>query len=417
MDSHALSQLTHAAQNQAPDAMAALAHALVRTGRVEEAFSWYCRAAAAGDATARVETGRMLAYGIGCESDLRQALVYWQQAEQQGAPAALYLLASAALAETPLTLDAQAQARLLASATAGYAPALRAVAIQHGRVDHPAQQRQCVALLERAAAAGDVPAAALLAQRLLHGEGVPAQPAAAADLLLQLQAQGIAPLPELHVAPPLPVHTDDHAMHFEPPATRLHHHAAPRIEELHGVLSADECRLLMLLARPHLRPSQVVDPNDASTRRTPVRTSQGATLDPILEDFAARAAQARLAACAGLPLSHAEPLSVLCYVPGEHYRPHRDYLPPNTIAIDRPAAGNRLRTVCVYLNAVQAGGATDFPIAGVRVQPRAGAVVCFDNLLADGTPDPDSLHAGLPVDAGSKWLGTLWFRQRRYRDW
>ncbi|RFF68703.1 hypothetical protein D0A40_05290 [Xanthomonas campestris pv. raphani] len=104
-------------------------------------------------------------------------------------------------------------------------------------------------------------------------------------------------------------------------------------------------------------------------------------------------------------------------MPGEHYRPHRDYLPPNTIAIDRPAAGNRLRTVCVYLNAVQAGGATDFPIAGVRVQPRAGAVVCFDNLLADGTPDPDSLHAGLPVDAGSKWLGTLWFRERRYRDW
>ncbi len=283
MDSHALSQLTHAAQNQAPDAMAALAHALVRTGRVEEAFSWYCRAAAAGDATARVEAGRMLAYGIGCESDLRQALVYWQQAEQQGAPAALYLLASAALAETPLTLDAQAQARLLASATAGYAPALRAVAIQHGRVAHPAQQRQCVALLERAAAAGDVPAAALLAQRLLHGEGVPAQPAAAADLLLQLQVQGIAPLPELQVAPPLPVHTEDHAMHFEPPATRLHHHAAPRIEELHGVLSADECRLLMLLARPHLRPSQVVDPNDASTRRTPVRTSQAPRSIPSLK--------------------------------------------------------------------------------------------------------------------------------------
>ncbi|TQU03939.1 2OG-Fe(II) oxygenase superfamily protein, partial [Xanthomonas perforans] len=23
----------------------------------------------------------------------------------------------------------------------------------------------------------------------------------------------------------------------------------------------------------------------------------------------------------------------------------------------------------------------------------------------------------LPVTAGSKWLGTLWFRQQRYRDW
>lgn len=67
------------------------------------------------------------------------------------------------------------------------------------------------------------------------------------------------------------------------------------IEEVSAVLSADECRLLMLLARPHLRASQVVDPNDASTLRAPIRTSRGATLDPILEDFAARAAQARVA--------------------------------------------------------------------------------------------------------------------------
>ncbi|MBB3824119.1 hypothetical protein FHR50_000269 [Xanthomonas arboricola] len=81
------------------------------------------------------------------------------------------------------------------------------------------------------------------------------------------------------------------------------------------------------------------------------------------------------------------------------------------------AAGNRLRTVCVYLNAVEAGGQTDFPVAGVSVQPRAGSVVCFDNLHADGRPDPDSLHAGLPVVAGTKWLGTLWMRQQRYRDW
>ncbi|ASL02877.1 hypothetical protein XcvCFBP7113P_07290 [Xanthomonas citri pv. vignicola] len=44
-------------------------------------------------------------------------------------------------------------------------------------------------------------------------------------------------------------------------------------------------------------------------------------------------------------------------------------------------------------------------------------MVCFDNLHADGHPDGDSLHAGLPVPAGSKWLGTLWFRQQCYRHW
>ncbi|WP_040145856.1 prolyl hydroxylase family protein, partial [Xanthomonas citri] len=283
---------------------------------------------------------------------------------------------------------------------------------------HPERQRHCVALLERAAAGGDAVSAALLAERLLRGEGVPPQPDAAAQLLQQLQPLGMTALPAVDIAPPDPADdTADHRIAFAPRVGPVRRHTAPRIEEYAAVLSADECRLLMLLARPHLRASKVIDPNDASTQRAPIRTSRGATLDPIIEDFAARAAQARLAACAQLPLAHAEPLSVLCYAPGEQYRAHRDYLPPGTIAADRPTAGNRQRTVCVYLNDVGAGGDTEFPIAGVRVRPRPGTLVCFDNLHADGRPDADSLHAGLPVTAGSKWLGTLWFRQQRYRHW
>jgi hypothetical protein len=85
--------------------------------------------------------------------------------------------------------------------------------------------------------------------------------------------------------------------------------------------------------------------------------------------------------------------------------------------MDRPHAGNRTRTVCVYLNPVAAGGDTDFPVAGVRVAPEVGKAVIFDSLHADGTPNPDSLHAGLPVEDGEKWLATLWIRQGRYRVW
>jgi hypothetical protein len=101
----------------------------------------------------------------------------------------------------------------------------------------------------------------------------------------------------------------------------------------------------------------------------------------------------------------------------EHDR--RDQIPQAWDAIERdhPEAGNRARTICTYLNDVEAGGATEFPVPGVRVEPRAGAAVVFDNLLPDGRPDPDTLHAGLPVLRGEKWLATIWLRQRRYRDW
>ena len=92
-------------------------------------------------------------------------------------------------------------------------------------------------------------------------------------------------------------------------------------------------------------------------------------------------------------------------------------LPPGTLQMDRPHAGNRTRTVCVYLNAVEAGGATTFPVPGLSIDPLPGRAVVFDNLTHDGSPDPDSLHAGTPVEAGEKWLATLWIRQGRYRYW
>lgn len=147
----------------------------------------------------------------------------------------------------------------------------------------------------------------------------------------------------------------------------------------------------------------------------PVRTISDAAFDPLLEDLALRVVQLRIAIAAGMDLCHAEHLTVLRYAPGEQYRPHRDYLPQSTIARNHPQAGNRARTICVYLNDVDAGGATDLPMADVQVPAKAGSAVVFDNLLDDGTPDQDSLHAGLPVQRGEKWLATPWLRERAHR--
>lgn len=62
MQPSSLADLTRAAQRQQPGAINALAQALVRAGQPEQALSWYSRSAAAGDALAQVEAGRMRAY-------------------------------------------------------------------------------------------------------------------------------------------------------------------------------------------------------------------------------------------------------------------------------------------------------------------------------------------------------------------
>lgn len=370
------------------------AAACLAEGDAEQARNWFAHAAAV-DANARIELGRLLALGIGGEIDLPGAWAQWLAAESAGHPGAAYLLAT-----YPPGDDAEAQSRLLRAAAAGLPIAQRAQALARARQGDSLADSAALDLL-RQAAARDPIAALMLAARAARGEGMERDQALADRLHEQLAAHGQPPLPAVTPAPATPLQVL---------------HEQPRIAVADGVLGPDECRLLIALMRPHLRRSQVLAEGHDGQHVDAVRTSSSATVDRVIEDHAARRIQQRLAAAAGLPLLQAEAMSILRYAPGQQYRPHRDYLPPSALQADQPAAGNRVRTLCVYLNDVEAGGETEFPVAGVKVAPRAGRVVVFDNLDRHGHPDPDSLHAGLPVQRGEKWLGTLWFRERTYRQ-
>ncbi|GAA4868105.1 2OG-Fe(II) oxygenase [Luteimonas vadosa] len=394
------------------------ADALLSAGDFDAGFAAYQRAAEGGHRRAQVELARMHLYGI-VEGANPVAGVDWlSRAEAAGNPIAAYLMAMVALGGALAPRDQRINERLRLAIDEGLPPALRAAAIHFGRKPHPEDQALCIRLLERAAEGGDRVAACLLAERLANGEGTPAQPEAAEDLWRQLESQGVARLPAVSAGPPRQAGSTPRHLALEdvlsaPSSTVLS--KQPRVAVVDGLLSADECRLLIATSQPMLRGSQTTDPDTGDAIAMPIRTSSDASLDPIQEDFALRAVQLRLCAAAGVDLVQAEHLTVLRYEPGQQYRPHRDYLPPATIARDGPQAGNRMRTICVYLNDVEAGGATEFPGPGVSIAPKAGSAVVFDNLLPDGSPDPDSVHAGLPVDRGVKWLGTLWLRQGRYR--
>jgi len=173
---------------------------------------------------------------------------------------------------------------------------------------------------------------------------------------------------------------------------------------------------VMLTATRHLKPSMTADPAGRWVK-VGVRTSDEALIDPLLEDVVLRQVQRRMAAVAGLPVTHAEPLIVLRYSAGQEYRPHSDCLPDSLVTpLEQGGSGQRLSTVIAYLNASCTGGATTFPRLDLRVEPRAGSVLCFSNLDADGKPDPGAVHAGEPVTAGLKWICTLWMRQGPYRQ-
>jgi hypothetical protein len=369
----------------------------------------------------------MQLYGIACDPDPHRAVEWLLRAETAGSVVAAYLLAMVGLGGVAMARDGHINTRLLAAVKADYPPAIRAAAIHFGRKQDDADQTLCLQLLDRGSNLGDVVAAQLLVERLRRGEGCEPQPEAAAQLAAQLQAHGAAVLPAITAAvPPLIVPLRDYGR--VPPGTLALEDALqvpstvvmstrPHVQRIDKLLSADECRLLVACAQPCRRRSNTVDPATGEARQMELRTSSDASFDPVVEDMALRVVQLRLARAARVELVQAEHLVVLRYGPGEQYRPHRDYLPPDAVANNRPQAGNRSRTICTYLNHVEGGGETVFPRADMSVAPVPGRAVVFDNLFADGRPDTESLHAGMPVTKGEKWLATLWLRERRYRDY
>ena len=66
----------------------------------------------------------------------------------------------------------------------------------------------------------------------------------------------------------------------------------------------------------------------------------------------------------------------------------------------------------IYLNEPEDGGATRFKTIGKTVQPETGKLLAWNNLLPDGRPNPATLHQGMKVRRGTKYVLTKWFREQ-----
>jgi len=191
--------------------------------------------------------------------------------------------------------------------------------------------------------------------------------------------------------------------------------AAPRVILFGNLLAPEECDELIELSRGKLARSSVVNADTGSYDVHPHRTSAG-THFARGENELIRRIEARIADLVQLPVERGEPLQILHYQPGGEYKPHFDYfdpaLPGNEAVLKH--GGQRIATLVMYLNDVEAGGSTVFPEVGLDVLPRRGHAVYFAYTTEEGQLDKRSLHGGSPVSAGEKWIATKWFRQRAY---
>ena len=196
------------------------------------------------------------------------------------------------------------------------------------------------------------------------------------------------------------------------PADAIAPHAIgddPAVWHAPQLFTPGECRHVALAAIDLLEPAVVVDPRSGRSIANPVRTSHAAVLGPTRETLVVQALNRRIAAISRTDWRQGEALTVLHYAPGQQFRPHVDAI--------AGARNQRVRTVLVYLNDGFEGGGTRFTASGLRIKPRIGDAIIFDNVRPDGTIDPRAQHAGEPVVKGVKWLATRWIRAQAFDPW
>src|SRR5512139_954336 len=194
-----------------------------------------------------------------------------------------------------------------------------------------------------------------------------------------------------------------HPQSYQVPAANLDMFA------VRDFLTPEECAGLIRLIDKDRQPSAILgDVPDPA-----YRSSESCNLDP--SDPLVRAVDARFTGTLGIAPENGEAIQGQRYAAGQQFKEHHDFF-----FVDQPywkeqeaAGGQRTWTAMVFLNRPEAGGQTYFPMAGVKITPRTGNLLAWNNLDPAGEPNLASLHEGLPVEAGVKYVVTKWYRERR----
>lgn len=173
-------------------------------------------------------------------------------------------------------------------------------------------------------------------------------------------------------------------------------------------LSPDECEGLIRLIDQERIPSQLLSPSEDPE----FRTSESCNLDA--DDPVVSRVEAKITDLMGIQPELGETIQGQRYAVGQQFKPHHDFF-----HVDEPywpameaSGGQRTWTAMVFLNTPEGGGQTAFVDTGIKVAPRAGNLLTWNNLDSLGQANPFTIHQGCPVTAGTKYIITKWYRER-----
>jgi prolyl 4-hydroxylase len=173
-------------------------------------------------------------------------------------------------------------------------------------------------------------------------------------------------------------------------------------------LTSGQCAQLIAITDANRIPSPVVADDPAPA----FRTSETCYLYPGAPVIAA--VEANLNELTGIDPVHGEVLQGQRYGVGQEFKAHHDFFHTDQLYWRDQVAigGQRTWTAMAFLNEPEAGGRTHFPTAGITVMPKTGNLLVWNNMDEQGAPNAASLHQGMPVELGVKYVLTKWYRER-----
>lgn len=117
-----------------------------------------------------------------------------------------------------------------------------------------------------------------------------------------------------------------------------------------------------------------------------------------------------------VPVENFEQLHVVKYEIGGEYKVHHDYFHANTDSFEEnmKRGGQRTHSALIYLNDDFEGGETDFPKIPYKAIPKKNKLIIWKNVDENNKVEYNSLHAGLPVTDGTKYIAIFWVRGEKF---
>ena len=188
----------------------------------------------------------------------------------------------------------------------------------------------------------------------------------------------------------------------------------PLIKTYDNFFCNEECNNIIDLSKNKLKQARV----STVAKKSVIRTGQNCFIEKN-NKLAFKVIQ-KISKTIGLNEKHASNLQIVHYAKNQTYAYHYDSYAKNSfgklITPSNMPYQRHLTAIC-YLNHVIRGGDTFFPKVNKIIKPEIGKMLVFSNILRNSVDrHPNSLHAGLPVYEGEKWICVLWFFLKKSKN-